>query len=324
MEVSKNNNPSERRGRFLIQEVEEENVSIDTSGTYLNIKNTNKNNKDKIKLEKKRSKHASILQDNKIIHLTHDNIEIAQPIFSTYIQSENNNWSDFEKIWNEFSKCHDDLSDCNIERIFNYNKIQSEQSDFFDNCQKLLQGSLAQGITTDTISSTIQFEYPLIPKKSLTMNIKENNTKIKDLDINFIEDNYIFSPSFSPIVNYNRTFSLDLSDFNTSNKDRKKERIFNSDNKHQNNKDKNNNINIAKLNKTKDLKLNENNNSIKIQQIEMNVYFTLNAVSKVKDNSNNKYNNDNQNNNNIKYSIISHNIELLGKSDMTLSCKCSL
>lgn len=295
MDEFKNLNQSERRGRFLIQEIEEENNSIENIKKEKTTLNSIKypNNK---KLEKKRSKHSSFFLDSKILHLTHDDIKMTQPVFSTYIQFENNDWIDFEKVWSKFSCCHNDLSECDLERIFNYTFIQTEQSDFFDNFQKFLQASSAQCKTTDTITNIITSEQvlsPSIPKKSLTMDLKDTKNKLKRLEINFVANNFIVSPSFSPIINTNRTFSLDFTKLDKLNK-QKEQKQCHSDKK--NSKD----INTSSFSNKKKFK------------VVKNIDFTLSSSNTVKI----------QNNRNKMYSIIKDNMSLISQQNNKNYCKC--
>lgn len=122
-EITRLVNQSEKKGRFIIQELDDEvNVVEKSEKTALNYAE---------KYFTKRTKHTSICKNNKIVHLLHNQNEspALKSSFSTFIYEENsNNWVDFDLIWRKFSRFHCDLSDFHIQKIFNYPDLKSEQN----------------------------------------------------------------------------------------------------------------------------------------------------------------------------------------------------
>jgi hypothetical protein len=131
---------SERRGRFLIQEIEDD-------CDYTPIKNHFSTEKME-KVEKnnlisthpcgsnnnhsKRPKHSSIIMDSKIIHTTRMDSNYYCETFSTLIYEESTkDWVDFEHIWKGFSKVHVDVVEDDMEKIFHYIDTKIDDSDFF-------------------------------------------------------------------------------------------------------------------------------------------------------------------------------------------------
>lgn len=107
---------SEKRGRFLIQEIEEDAETSLKPPLSLN----------------KRTKHSSIIIDSKIIHTTRADSNFNSLSFSTFIWDENKkDWLDFESIWKNFSKLHTDCLEDEMEKIFHYIDNRIDDSDFF-------------------------------------------------------------------------------------------------------------------------------------------------------------------------------------------------
>jgi len=114
---------SEKKGRFIIQELDED-INV-----MENYENSPINFFDKEKNFTKKTKHSSICNNNKIIHLLHNQSENPNlnQNFSTFIFEENSkNWIDFDLLWNKFSRKHCDVSENNMEKIFNYTDIKSD------------------------------------------------------------------------------------------------------------------------------------------------------------------------------------------------------
>jgi hypothetical protein len=107
---------SQRRGRFIIQEIEEE---VD-------------DNLRPPLLSQKRPKHSSIIMDSKIIHTTRMDSNCYSEYFSTIVWDEaRKDWIDFENVWKNFSRVHRDCLEDDMEKIFHYIDNRLDDSDFF-------------------------------------------------------------------------------------------------------------------------------------------------------------------------------------------------
>lgn len=216
--------PSQRRGRFLIQEVQDNIVkkhgdSQKEAGVCILKKS----------LLTKRSKHSSIVMDSKITHFTHEDTYIDEPLFiACVLEESSDNWVDFESIWHKFSKIHCNMSEDSMERLFNYTYIQIEEDNFFSpdraltvskelkidfirQDEKLIINGLGSNSSGHTKLNIISDDGKRL---SIFSNKKESKNYLKNFDINFF-DNNILSPSFSPINNINQKSSrylLDLKD----------------------------------------------------------------------------------------------------------------
>jgi hypothetical protein len=138
---------SERRGRFLIQEIEEEEDFTPTRNHFSSeklekVEKPDKNNwMSNINLNavgngnnnhSKRPKHSSIIMDSKIIHTTRMDSNYYLETFSTLIYEESTqDWVDFELIWKGFSQQHVDVVEDDMEKIFHYIDTKIDDSDFF-------------------------------------------------------------------------------------------------------------------------------------------------------------------------------------------------
>jgi hypothetical protein len=155
---------SERKGRFLIQEIDDE-------------KKTKKANIFHQEKSQKRTKHASI-NSNKVFHLLHnqsENLNLNSD-FSTFIlEDKTKKWVDFNKIWSFFSKDHCDVSECTMEKIFNYTDLKYEEDDcsYFNDSFHLDQYQ--------------DHQY----KNSSNHNFDKNRGRSRDKDININNNNYI-------------------------------------------------------------------------------------------------------------------------------------
>lgn len=120
-EITRLVNQSEKKGRFTIQELDDEINILDKSQVLPNTVE---------KYFSKKTKHSSICNNNKIIHLLHnqsENPNINQN-FSTFIFEDNTkNWIDFDIVWRKFSQFHCDVSENNMEKIFNYTDLKSDE-----------------------------------------------------------------------------------------------------------------------------------------------------------------------------------------------------
>jgi len=124
-EITRLVNQSEKKGRFIIQELDDDNNNFDK------CENFPVNNVEKF--FSKKTKHSSICNhNNKIIHLLHNQSENPDLNinFSTFIFDDNSkNWVDFDIIWRKFSQFHNDVSENNMEKIFNYTDLKSDVED---------------------------------------------------------------------------------------------------------------------------------------------------------------------------------------------------
>lgn len=126
-EITRLVNQSEKKGRFIIQELDDEiNVLEKSQVLPTNVE----------KYFSKKTKHSSICNNNKIIHLLHNQSENPNlnQNFSTFIFEDNSKiWIDFDLIWKEFSQFHCDVSENNMEKIFNYTDLKSENDENNEN-----------------------------------------------------------------------------------------------------------------------------------------------------------------------------------------------
>jgi hypothetical protein len=208
---------SERRGRFLIQEVEEE-KKIYLSEKFLCLN--------------KRSKHSSIMMESKIYHTTRMDSNISNSNFFSYIYDGcREQFIDFSSLWKDFSKDRCNIEEDNLDKIFNYVDVVNE-SNFFSNNNFSNLNISQRGTKSDekvrkmSIHSSNRKNLTpaqnLSEKKNrkisqdgyssnkidnfldLTLKLKlksKSNEKYKGLVIKSLRDiNSIFSPSFSPIA----------------------------------------------------------------------------------------------------------------------------
>lgn len=213
METGDITNQLERRGRFLIQEIEED-VSQTKSANVK--KNQYKAERaDRALMLNKRPKHASIVMNSKITHLTYDDTFPFHAAFSTFvIEDSTGNWVDFEAVWEKFSKVNCEINSTNMEKIFSYTDIQVEyEDDFFGPypLQKTKSAEHDMKIIHDKLISTIQTSsiinnnhndttsHTKVNSETLKQDIKVTMNTLKSLEINFNDDNFIISPLFSPI-----------------------------------------------------------------------------------------------------------------------------
>jgi hypothetical protein len=221
---------SERRGRFLIQEIEEE-FELSSKNLYFcsdkNEKNTAVNNLFNANFNNmnnsKRPKHSSIIMDSKIVHTTRTDSNYNDTFF-TFIYEENmKDWADFDKIWKEFSKVHVDVLEDDMEKIFHYIDIKIDDSDFF-NIKHLNEPetNFHKFRSTDKIKSDNEHQ---IENKNNNPNFNENSRsdkKCKNTNRSFIFTNFggpsIVSPMISPI---NSSFEEDENKDHKEHKDNK-------------------------------------------------------------------------------------------------------
>jgi ribosomal protein L24 len=119
-EITRLVNQSEKKGRFIIQELDDEKNVLEKSHVWPNNVE---------KYFSKKTKHSSICNNYKIIHLLHNQSENPNlnQNFSTFIFEDNSkNWIDFDLIWTKFSQFHCDVSENNMEKIFNYTYLKSD------------------------------------------------------------------------------------------------------------------------------------------------------------------------------------------------------
>jgi hypothetical protein len=220
MLVEESSSPStqnERRGRFLIQEVEEE-ISIIKKASVKGVKMYNK--------QSKKTKHSSIM-DSKIIHTEIVDSTSSNGHFSTFIfEEDEHDWIDFESVWKEFSK----RSRCQIlenemEKIFHYVDHRMDHEN--DSIKQIIDREEINGLRSNFKKNEIVLEMGFDENKcfsknqSLTpffndvcnININKINEKLlkprkssyqnkrKNLVLSNICDvGNIPSPQFSPIV----------------------------------------------------------------------------------------------------------------------------
>ena len=164
---------SERRGRFIIQEIEEDEDLKDITPTKNNyysdkldklnllITNNNGNLNPHVNISK-RPKHSSIIMDSKIIHTTRMDSNYYNETFSAFIYEENTkDWLDFGKIWNEFSKVHVDVIEDDMEKIFHYIDNKIDDSDFFyvNNLNELMRLNKSWYKSVNFFSSFLSSKY---------------------------------------------------------------------------------------------------------------------------------------------------------------------
>lgn len=200
---------SERRGRFLIQEIEDDCDYTPIKNHFSSEKfeknfekNLEKNEKTNLFItlpcgsnnthntHSKRPKHSSIIIDSKIIHTTRMDSNYYSETFTTLIYEENTkDWVNFEDIWKGFSQGHVDVVEDDMEKIFHYIDKKIDDSDFF--CVNNL----------NTIPEPVKKEIA----NEITNEIKIKNTKLKNKNKNrsVILTNFcgpsIVSPAISPI-----------------------------------------------------------------------------------------------------------------------------
>jgi len=120
----------EKRGRFLIQEIEDDYSSNSTALKFTN------SGKFKTNLQtgnnSRRTKHSSIIMDSKIFYTTRIDSNLSNGSFTCLIYEENQkDWIDFDPIWKKFTKIHQDLCEDDMEKIFQYIDKKIDESDFF-------------------------------------------------------------------------------------------------------------------------------------------------------------------------------------------------
>lgn len=204
---------SERRGRFLIQEIEDDcdytpiknhfsSEKLEKNLEKILEKNLEKNEKTNLFItlpcgsnnthnaHSKRPKHSSIIIDSKIIHTTRMDSNYYSETFTTLIYEENTkDWVNFEDIWKGFSQGHVDVVEDDMEKIFHYIDNKIDDSDFF--CVNNL----------NTLPEPVKKEIA----NEITNEIKIKNTKLKNKNKNrsVILTNFcgpsIVSPAISPI-----------------------------------------------------------------------------------------------------------------------------
>lgn len=216
---------SEKRGRFIIQEIDEENDQA-TKNNYYSEKNININNC----LNTKRPKHSSIM-DSKIIHTTRTDSMFSNIVFSTLVYDENRrDWIDFDQPWKDFSKFHSDVLEDDMEKIFHYIDKKIDESDFFNsninnsqsqlNCIKLrnddkfklasdydinvefeCKNSLSARVKSEEvkISRDANKSNSSLNKQTKNINYSENQRESKDQLQSSFYGPSIFSPAISPI-----------------------------------------------------------------------------------------------------------------------------
>ncbi len=230
-------NQSEKKGRFIIQELDEEiNVMENYEKYPINFFDREKN-------FTKKTRHSSICNNNKIIHLLHNQSENPNlnQNFSTFIFEENSkNWIDFDLLWTKFSKVHCDVSENNMEKIFNYTDIKSddEGNSFYFN---------------DSLNNNICRDYNENPKLIIS-----NENIIINIDLDKSKAKNVINPSNHNLTNIQTTH--DISQSNTAdictisnitanqvtkNLCYNQNKAFNNNSNYNNNKD--NNLKICKL-----------------------------------------------------------------------------
>jgi len=117
-------NRSEKKGRFLIQELDDE---LNSNEIFPNIHN----NFEKILLNK--TKHSSIcvgkLKNKKInfLHNEYENLNNQKNFSSFILENNSNDWIDFEIIWKDILNSHSKKYENNLEKIFNYTDLISDK-----------------------------------------------------------------------------------------------------------------------------------------------------------------------------------------------------
>lgn len=171
----------EKRGRFLIQEIEEDICSTS------HVVKQNQSEKLKTNLltinSSKRTKHSSIIMDSKIFYTTRVDSNYSNPSFTCFIYEENTkDWIDFDRIWKRFSKVHGDLCEDDMEKIFHYIDKKIDDSDFFcvNSYANLQSCNVVKKISSEN-------------EHKINENYIENITYITNTDVlKKTEDNYPF------------------------------------------------------------------------------------------------------------------------------------
>jgi hypothetical protein len=175
----------EKRGRFLIQEIEDDYSSNSTALKFTNS--------DKFKTNlhtvnnSRRTKHSSIIMDSKIFYTTRIESNLSNGSFNSLIYEENQkDWIDFDQIWKKFSKVHQDLCEDDMEKIFQYIDKRIDESDFF-----CLNSS--SNLHSCNVDKNLKFEekmkIPIENENKLNENFITNTTEL----IKKTEDNFQFN-----------------------------------------------------------------------------------------------------------------------------------
>ena len=215
-EITRLVNQSEKKGRFIIQELDDDVNVLEKSESLPNTVE---------KYFSKKTKHSSICNNNKIIHLLHNQSENPNlnSNFSTFIFEDNSkNWIDFDLVWTNFSKFHCDVSENNMEKIFNYTDVKLDDNENNENennssyfndslninnnadiiCNLLLSkenfntnknfiNPLHDNLTN--IQTTHDVSHSNIAESGLLSNITPTHSKNIHNEINFLNNNFNFN-----------------------------------------------------------------------------------------------------------------------------------
>jgi hypothetical protein len=211
---------SEKRGRFLIQEIEHYyNDNLKNNHLSANFNNCVVNCS-------KRPKHSSIVMDSKIFHTTHMDSNFSNIMFQTFVYEENTkDWKEFDLIWREFSKDHCDVVEDDMEKIFHYIDKRIDESDFFTlNNNSMLKFKSDDNdliIHENGIKNTITNTDTIIRDSIYNDKLLDFNVKVKQ-DYSDKENNKSIQIKFCPISPINSNSKMiNFNDYNSGARDNK-------------------------------------------------------------------------------------------------------